>query len=64
MMTYRQLVDYLRTNSAFCRSCANDASDAEAAEALRQVAGKMESAISVLENAQEADVPSAAVGAL
>lgn len=51
-MTYPQLVDYLRRNSARCRSNAETASDAEAAHALRQLADEMENVVAVLEDAE------------
>ena len=52
VMTYPQLVNYLRTNSARCRTCAETASDAEAAQTLRQLADKMEVAVSAMEDAE------------
>lgn len=52
-MTHRQLVEYLRTSSALCRLYADTASDAEAAQTLRQVADKMEIAVLALENPDE-----------
>jgi len=63
-MTYRQLLEYLRVSSARCRLCADAASDAEAAKALRQVADKMESAISTLEVAEAHEGPPTAAMAL
>ena len=57
-MTYPQLVDYLRKNSARCRSHAETASDAEAAQTLRQLADKMENALELI--GVEADIRSVA----
>jgi len=48
-MTYPEFMDYLRANSARCRSYAASASDAEAAQTLRHLASKMETAVSALE---------------
>ena len=48
-MTYRELVEYLRTRSARCRSFADTATDVEAAKALREVAEELENASLTLE---------------
>ena len=51
-MTYRELVEYLRTKSERCRSIADTATDAEAAQALREVAAELETVSLTLEAAQ------------
>jgi len=51
-MTYRELVEYLRTKSARCRSFAETATDVEAAQALREVAEELETASFTLEAAE------------
>ena len=48
-MTHGELVEYLRATSARCRSHADRASDAEAAQTLREVAEEMEATLKVLE---------------
>ncbi len=63
-MTYRQLVEYLRASSERCRTHANNASDAEAAQALREVADELENAVLALEDADAAREQPAAIGAL
>jgi len=49
VMTYRELVEYLRSKSARCRSFADTATDVEAAKALREVAEELENASLTLE---------------
>jgi len=49
-MTRREFVEYLRANSVRCRTHAGNASDREAAQALREVAAEMEIALRVLES--------------
>jgi hypothetical protein len=62
-MTYRQLLEYLRSSSARCRLHAENASDDEAARALREMADEMDKTIEVLE-AAEHERPAAEIGAL
>lgn len=52
-MTYPQLVDYLRSNSARCRLCAETATDLEVAQILLKVAEEMETAALTLEGHEE-----------
>jgi len=51
-MTYRELVEYLRTKSVRCRSFADTATDTEAAQALREIAEELETVSLTLEAAQ------------
>lgn len=51
-MTYHEFVAYLRATSEHCRSCADAATDVEAADALREVAAEMESAAVAFEGAE------------
>jgi len=50
-MTEHQLLEYLRTNSALCRSHAESASDREAAKTLLALADDMQIAARALEDA-------------
>lgn len=47
-----QLVEYLRTVSARCRSFAETATDPEAAQALREVADEMEMTVGAVEGTE------------
>lgn len=55
LMTYPEFVAYLRATSEHCRTCADTATDAEAAVALREVAGELESAAFAFEGAEKFD---------
>ena len=54
-MTSREFTEYLRTTSARLQSCAEQASDKEAADALIGMADDMRTALSVLSNSTDAE---------